>query len=148
MNACPGLYDHPWHLTVPALLLAALLGCAAPRPALSDDTLPPCAERTEKQCIDSPDCTLAPTGDENTGYICRDTANECEAGFRQSDGTPAECQAKPGCRFSPGRCYCPPDVQCVCGGGPPPSCVPSEPALPVEGDTGAADGGTGTAGAS
>lgn len=115
-------------LLLPALT-ATLLACSAAPPVAADDSTPPCATRSEQQCIDSPDCTLALVAeDDGGGYLCRDTANACEEGFRQSDGTPEECEAKEGCRFDPGRCYCPPDVVCICGGGPPPSCVPADEA--------------------
>jgi hypothetical protein len=77
---------------------------------------------TELACIDSVDCTLA-VADGSPEYFCRDAEGPCETGFRQrGDGADA-CEAKPGCRFVPGRCYCSPDVTCICGGGPPPQCV-------------------------
>ena len=36
----------------------------------------------------------------------------------------ANCRSTPNCEvIYPGECYCPPGVQCICGGGPPPKCV-------------------------
>ena len=36
-----------------------------------------------------------------------------------------ECRLAPNCKVVyPGGCYCPPGVECICGGGDPPICVP------------------------
>ncbi len=108
-----------------ALLMVALASCS------SDPTTPEppgeCGVLSELQCINSGVCTLE-FADPDTGtYLCRDAADSCEQGFRQRTDTAATCTERGGCRFVPGFCYCPPDVVCVCGGGPPPTCeaVPS-----------------------
>lgn len=81
-----------------------------------------CALLTELECIKSPDCTL--TFVETNKYICRPATGKCEVGFVQWGDTQIQsCEAKPGCKYIPGSCYCPPDVDCRCGGGQPPKCV-------------------------
>ena len=57
-------------------------------------------------------------------YACVTPSNRCQIGFAQSsDENAALCETHPGCRFVPaGECYCPPDVDCFCGGGTPPDC--------------------------
>lgn len=40
-------------------------------------------------------------------------------------GSKKSCESKEGCKYIPaGPCYCPPNVRCICGGGPPPQCMP------------------------
>lgn len=77
-----------------------------------------CARLGQGDCIRSPACTLDPV--EGGGYACRAAAGPCEEGLLQSDR--AACEARTGCVWDPGQCYCPEDVVCVCGGGPPPTC--------------------------
>ena len=112
----------------------SLLGCSqapAPDPPPPDPPPPPAAEepcetQTELACIDSVRCTLELAEDDSREYRCRDAEEPCETGFRQSGGDAEACEAKPGCRFVPGRCYCSPDVTCICGGGPPAQCAEEE----------------------
>jgi hypothetical protein len=99
----------------------------APAPA------PDCARRPEGACLDSTDCTLILDEEAQGGYRCQTAVPPCETGFRQSTGTAEECEEKAGCHFVPGRCYCSPDVVCICGGGPPPQCS----ADPDSGESGA-----------
>ena len=110
-------------IAIVALMLAAPFGCSAqPGPVEEPAT---CATATELQCINSERCTLVqpePRGK----YTCRDDANRCEAGMRQGGGDgdiKKECESRPGCEFQNASCYCPPNVNCVCGGGPPAQCV-------------------------
>lgn len=121
-----------WILIALALFLP--LACGAGNPALPSTDQPSadpspvdaeavCAELSEKPCMDSPDCTLVPDDEAQGGYLCRQALAPCETGFRQGLDPAADCSAKAGCAFVPGRCYCAPDVTCICGGGPPPSCV-------------------------
>jgi hypothetical protein len=122
---------------LPLLALLALLwmACAAPAGSLEDappaaaedEKAPPCRELTEAACLESGRCTLEVIEGEEIpegtgGYRCRPAQGPCEAGFRQGSDTAETCEAKPGCHFVPGRCYCPPGVVCICGGGPPPTC--------------------------
>lgn len=122
------------------IALAALgLACGAPpapdsRPPERAPALPPtsapapadaCAGLDEMQCITSDDCTLILVAEER-GYLCRPAEGPCERGFQQRDGSAESCEAKAGCHFVPGHCYCSPDVTCICGGGPPPQCVEGE----------------------
>lgn len=84
-----------------------------------------CAETSIKVCGKSPNCMVEQKPDGK--YLCRDAANSCETGFVQEGGKAMAkvCNDKPGCTFDPGKCYCPPGVTCVCGGGAPASCVAS-----------------------
>ncbi|MCP5088782.1 MAG: hypothetical protein GY952_18485 [Rhodobacteraceae bacterium] len=74
-------------------------------------------------CIASGDCMYEKVG-ERFEYACMRPANRCQIGFKQSSQTSAtSCENRVGCSYVPaGECYCPPDVDCVCGGGTPPNC--------------------------
>lgn len=78
---------------------------------------------TELQCINSAESTLILVGEMTGEYMCRPSEGSCEPGFRQRTDTEESCEAKKGCVFIPGFCYCSPDLVCFCGGGPPPQCV-------------------------
>jgi len=82
---------------------------------------PSCESLPILDCLESLQCTLTT---KDTGYVCRKADNHCEQDFSQKTGTAEQCTAKPNCQFIPGKCFCPPDVICVCGGGPPRMCVP------------------------
>ncbi|HEX9734430.1 MAG TPA: hypothetical protein VGG06_20860 [Thermoanaerobaculia bacterium] len=113
------------------IVVLALLGLACGAPSAPNTSAPDpvtepeadaCASLDEMQCITSAECTLIlPEGGRE--YRCRTAEGRCEQGFRQYDGDAEACEAKEGCRFVPGQCYCSPDVTCICGGGPPPQCV-------------------------
>jgi len=83
-----------------------------------------CSAYSELDCIHSTECKLELTG-ERSKYVCRESVGRCESGFRQAgDGDIREaCESMPGCQFEPGSCFCPPNVACVCGGGPPAQCT-------------------------
>jgi hypothetical protein len=109
-----------------------------------------CAELDRTACMASPRCTLQHAGTtDRRAYLCRPARAPCEIGFAQAgffgsgddipaaDRQQAQCNARPGCVFEPGGCYCPcrgnghttvpdsagaPACQCDCGGGPPPVC--------------------------
>lgn len=83
-----------------------------------------CASLTELQCIKSSECTLSPV--EINKYICRAATGKCELDFIQFENSKQSCETKQGCKYVPGNCYCPPDMLCRCGGGPPPKCVEQE----------------------
>ena len=95
---------------------------------------PACGELDRTACLESSACTSVLAY--GRSYQCRPVANECQA-FRQvrfiDNGIPdmsydakAACESRTGCVFvQGGPCYCPPGVTCVCGGGPPPDCVPA-----------------------
>ncbi len=85
---------------------------------------PACGGSSEGECIAAGECTLLLVSDRPGDYVCVATRNACEAGFVQRDASAAACEQKAGCRFVPAECYCPPDLTCVCGGGPPAQCVP------------------------
>lgn len=90
------------------------------------------------QCLASTDCTLHHLG--STNYDCRPSAGPCEVGLRQGDRT--GCQARTGCVFDPGSCYCSCEgyghtkavaeeyggCACACAGGPPSMCKPASAA--------------------
>jgi hypothetical protein len=117
--ACGRPVPHSVPVEPPASAPAPAPPPASPPPSSSEGA---CSSLKELACIDSADCTLA-VAEGSREYFCRDAEGPCETGFRQrGDGADA-CEAKPGCRFVPGRCYCSPDVTCICGGGPPPQCV-------------------------
>lgn len=118
-------------LVLPGLVFVLLaLACGAqsppnPRPEPEPEPSDACAALDEMQCITSDECTLVlPEGERE--YRCRAAEGRCETGFRQHDGDAESCEAKEGCRFVPGQCYCSPDVTCICGGGPPPQCVEAD----------------------
>jgi hypothetical protein len=123
------------------LVVLGTSGCAAV-PATGQEPPgtakpPPCATLSEAACLESERCTLEVVEGEDGagkaipegtgGYRCRAAEGPCEIGFRQGSGSAEECAARPGCRFIPGRCYCPPGVVCICGGGPPPRCAEEHP---------------------
>ncbi len=93
-------------------------------PAAPAETSEACAELSEKGCLDSATCTLVPQAEAQRGYLCREARPPCETDFKQGTDRAEDCVAKSGCTFDPGRCYCAPDVVCICGGGPPPRCIP------------------------
>jgi hypothetical protein len=111
---------------------AVVAGLAAVPASAAGD----CTQRSELECVISTDCILERTGDLNAVYVCREPANACETDFVQMwdfnaapeerHDTQAMCAAKAGCRFAPGKCYCPPFefIECYCGGGTPSLCVP------------------------
>lgn len=91
-------------------------------------------------CLNSPDCMYQQI--EGKQYACVAPTNRCQIGFTQqiysnmlvTEGgkvvdtstylTRETCEDRPGCSYvSAGECYCPPDVDCVCGGGTPPNCA-------------------------
>jgi len=99
-------------------LAAALAGCDGPTALDAPD---PCSLISESSCIESTACTLTQTAPSGP-YSCRAAADGCEEGFRQGLDTQDSCEQDTACSFIPGSCYCPPGVDCVCGGGPPPQC--------------------------
>ncbi len=86
-----------------------------------------CTKLTEVQCLASAECELALAAKEkgkNSKYICRPAQGKCEIGFIQNSETQVkDCEAKPGCKHVQANCYCPPDMDCYCGGGEPSKCV-------------------------
>lgn len=92
-----------------------------------------CSSLTRLECYASSHCFLdhlAPFK-----YACREKRGPCEEGIRQTDRD--SCEARPGCAWNPGSCYCPfagygetavkdraqSTGACACGGGPPAMCV-------------------------
>ena len=100
--------------------------------------------------MESTECTLEQEAERSSRYRCRPATEPCERGFAQaafwgsgtegvaaSKAQQAACNARPGCGFVDGGCYCRcrgmgetavPDgdeaepCNCECGGGPPPTC--------------------------
>jgi hypothetical protein len=90
----------------------------------AEKTRDPCQSRSETQCIDSSECKLIQT--QSAGkktYSCRSNINECEKGFIQRSGK-AACESQAQCSYQPSFCYCPPGMECRCGGGKPAMCGP------------------------
>ncbi|MFN0253560.1 MAG: hypothetical protein ACKV2T_42225 [Kofleriaceae bacterium] len=93
---------------------------------------PLCSTLSRAACLESDHCTLVLLG--NNVYRCRADEGPCEIGLRQGDRK--ACEAKPGCAFDTGTCYCPCEgaartltveekssgCACVCGGGAPSMC--------------------------
>jgi len=50
--------------------------------------------------------------------------------YEQHQSTIDQCHSQAGCAYIPAaQCYCPPDVNCICGGGEPPNCLPIESSM-------------------
>jgi hypothetical protein len=110
----------------------------------------PCEALSRTACMQSTECTLEQEGERSRRYRCRPATEPCERGFAQagfwgsgtegvraSKAQQAACDARPGCGFVDGGCYCHcrgmgetavPDgdeaegCACECSGGPPPTC--------------------------
>jgi len=90
----------------------------------SETTIPKaCYLLSASDCLQTNECTLHWNGDAKR-YQCLKNANTCEENFIQATANPSACKAKPGCKFEPANCYCPPDTRCDCAAGPPAMCVP------------------------
>ncbi len=75
-----------------------------------------CGRLSEADCWKArPTCVLV-YGGKQDAYICRASQNECE----RLDAS--ACTKAGQCFYDPGFCYCPPELTCGCGGGPPPLC--------------------------
>lgn len=116
----------------------------------------PCAGLSRTHCMQSTECTLEKIeGPIPRRYRCRAAAPPCETGVAQADfhgsgaagvqrslAAQAACDARPGCRYDAGGCYCHcrgmgettvPDgpeaeaCNCECSSGKPPACVAAAP---------------------
>src|SRR5712692_6269441 len=68
-----------------------------------------CAVLDRAECHKSAMCIVSKT--ERGDYRCRARKGRCEANFNQWGPRAHEsCEARVGCKFVPGRCYCPPNV--------------------------------------
>lgn len=107
-----------------AIAATGLLMLALVAPVAADGDAKPCSETPELDCLHSASCTLVPT-QERGKYACRDAVGPCETGFAQAGegDIRKDCEARAGCEFQPGNCYCPPGLNCFCGGGTPAMCV-------------------------
>lgn len=88
---------------------------AAPTKSLSE-----CSTMSQQDCLNSGQCIVAKKV-KGKGYMCRANTNRCETDFVQNTGKDS-CATQKGCDYSPGSCFCPEGVQCICGGGHPPMC--------------------------
>ena len=104
------------------MLAAAFVFFTSPAKAQSCDQL------AAIDCATSTDCMYQKIGEADQ-YACVAPTNRCQIGFSQggaNDSAKASdiCQSRPGCSYVPaGECYCPPNVDCICGGGTPPDCA-------------------------
>ena len=89
-----------------------------------------CVGLGEYSCIDTVGCILdlAPT---RGTYVCRPAHNECEWHNRGA------CGDADGCWWDFGECYCGPDEDCDCGGGPAAQCRPVTDLRPCHATTAA-----------
>src|SRR5262249_14394818 len=70
-------------------------------------------------CRQTVGCFLDYSGQPDS-YFCRAAKDSCEQ--LTNDGGQAACEQASGCKWSPGSCYCPEGISCLCGGGPPATC--------------------------
>jgi hypothetical protein len=77
---------------------------------------------SDYECLDSPIHTYAESPGATYGYECRKARGACEIGFIQTEHSAEQCEKNPRCEYVPGRCYCPPGMECICGGGSPGQC--------------------------
>ena len=105
-------------LTVCIVLIQCLSSCGYN----VTTSFPVSTKVSDSQCLRSSDYTLHRN---EGGYYCLPAVSRCEKGFVQGSDKPSLCEAKTGCKYIPGDCFCQPDinVMCVCGGGEPPMCV-------------------------
>jgi hypothetical protein len=82
-----------------------------------------CSALSVTDCLNSVECMLE-SGEAGRDYQCRVAKNQCESGFSQAIDTRDTCESRPGCKYIAANCFCPPGVECVCGGGAPAVCVP------------------------
>jgi len=119
-------------------LVLALSGCLLSACTAAAQEHKTCGAYSELDCIHSTECKLEYAG-EHGKYVCRNSIGRCELGFRQAGegDIRKDCESMPGCQFEPGSCYCPPNVACFCGGGPPPQCTEHAKARPRDQGTAA-----------
>ena len=124
-------------------LVVFMLGCRtdSPAPAPAETKKTPasasCDALDRAECLRAVRCTLLHV--KQMVYQCRPSVGPCETGLLQTDK--AACEKRDGCSYDGGGCYCPfpgygrtavEDKEknkggaCVCGGGPPPMCVPAK----------------------
>ncbi len=105
-------------------IVAMMFGCVLMPLIAAGEQAKPCSQATELECIQSTQCTLVQT-QVHGKYTCRDAVGHCETGFRQSADydIQKDCEAKSGCMLKIANCYCPANLECACGGGPPAQCV-------------------------
>ncbi len=77
-------------------------------------------------CLGSPNHTYAKVEGVPHGYQCRSAAGRCEIGFVQAEDSAEQCETDSRCEYKTGSCYCPPGMQCICGGGSPGQCQSRE----------------------
>jgi hypothetical protein len=106
--------------------IAVCLGAACAVIALSLAQMPSAAggevdceqlsQNMDLQCLSEPHCVY-------DGSWCVPTSDPCEIAWPELEGTQASCEAMTQCNYiAEEPCYCPPDVDCVCGGGAPQQC--------------------------
>lgn len=78
-----------------------------------------CDGLARDKCRATSGCFLDYSGQPD-GYLCRLAKDDCER--LTSSGGQSACESNSSCTWSPGSCYCPADMNCFCGGGPPPMC--------------------------
>lgn len=101
----------PLTILIPVLALIFAFGPPAMAGAAVD-----CTELGQKTCMTERQCIY-------TGGACEQTADPCEIAWQELAHSPASCAEMTSCRYTQSQqCYCPPDVDCVCGGGAPAQC--------------------------
>ncbi len=99
-----------------AWALMAWAGCS------SSGSSTACEQRGVGECLAASACAVVLASERPADYSCVD-AGRCGEDFDQVDGTVDSCEARDGCSYVPGECFCAPGLTCICGGGPPPRCV-------------------------
>jgi hypothetical protein len=96
-------------------LIPLLLAVVVAAPVSADERS--CGAFDQGECMREQFCAY-------DGHDCVETADPCEISWDELEGTRYACERMTGCIYIPAEpCYCPPDVDCDCGGGAPQRCV-------------------------
>ncbi len=111
------MHKHPAAVSFAVIVVALLSGFAVPTLAVAALD---CTKLEQLECMTERQCAF--TGSFG-GNACETTADPCEIAWQELRDTQASCEAMTSCRFVPRElCYCPPNVDCKCGGGAPDRC--------------------------
>lgn len=98
---------------VPMVVVALISGIGVPTLAVAALD---CTKLEQLECMSERQCAF-------TGNACETIVDPCEIAWQELQDTQASCEAMTSCKFVPREpCYCPPIVDCACGGGAPDRC--------------------------